>query len=89
MMGKPLLITAELVDKVKSLRAYGLTLRVIGNRLGLAQASVRKLIEFPVKGRPLPLAGRPTVGSAAGQGRGGDESSPRQKICFRREKKLR
>lgn len=43
MKGKPLKITPQLTAKVRSLRAYGLTLREIAARLGVTQSSALKI----------------------------------------------
>jgi len=43
MKGKPLKITPQLTAKVRSLRAYGLTLREIAVRLGVTQSSALKI----------------------------------------------
>jgi hypothetical protein len=45
MIGKPL-ASAELAGKIRALREYGLTLRAIGRRLGIAESSVHKLCQI-------------------------------------------
>ena len=43
MIGRRLAVTPNLVSKIRSLRAYGLTWRMIGKRLDLAESSVHKI----------------------------------------------
>jgi transcriptional regulator with XRE-family HTH domain len=44
MVGKPIAITPALVAKVKALREYGLTLKQVALRLGIAESSAHKIL---------------------------------------------
>lgn len=44
MVGKPIAITSSLVEKVRALKEYGLSLKQIGQRLGIAESSAHKIV---------------------------------------------
>lgn len=50
MMGRPIAVTPQLVKKVRMLREYGLTLKQVSVRLGIAESSAHKI--FHAKERP-------------------------------------
>jgi len=42
-IGKPIIVNQDLIRKIRALRQYGLTLRAIAARLGLAESTVHKI----------------------------------------------